>query len=564
MTLWVLPLLLLTPAAVPEIELHPLRGLRADVATLILAGRESGALRAAVLATPQAGSAVDATRRVAVWVEVDGASFLSEDPPDGPSAPLRAELYVYAMTPARELAASVGRRLSLPVAELRQSRIKLATYLDLPPGEYQLHVLVRELRSQRFALRLEPLNLAPAGEVPANEAPAIEGGWVVNVRGDLDMSGLGDAAVSGLFAWNPLHGIPGERMAEEPDREAIELSRRASQRVRAAADAYRNVLDRLASGRLDDAVGRLRELERGIGAHEDPERARELEVAQDLVIQELAEDAPESLLPLLVLHRERHVRALQETELSASHAISRRRRIVKLARNYGEKAQTDLAPVLAAAALTEVGASHLRDHVYPIGRRILESALAFDDDHLAALFCLAFVDEFNGRYEGSVETLRRALAVVPGSQEGRLRLALGLRRLGRSDEAVPLLRRLVEETPEDWLLTIAYEELGRLLLGRVGPEAAVELLQEGVARLPEQQRLYAQLSYFLDRSGERQRGREVLSRMPADTGRASPRRRYGEPPCDDGGSRELLLRHSTGRLPELAQALARLRAEEGR
>ncbi len=573
MTRWLLPLLLLAPGAVPEIELHPLHGLKADVATLILAGREGGALQAAVLATParvppaggrRTESAVDASRRVAIWVEVDGASLLAESPPDGLATSLVAELYVYAMTPARELAASLGRRLALPAGELRMSRLKLATYLDLPPGEYQLHVLVREPRSQRFALRLEPLILAPAPGAPAAEAPAIEGGWLVDLRADLDPSAPGDAADSGFFAWNPLHRLQGDGAAEESRRETIELVRRTSKRIRAAADAYRNVLDRLASGRLDDAVDRLRDLEREVGAHEDSQRAWELAVAQDQVIQQLAEDDPESLLPLIVLHRERHVRALQESRLNAFHSTSTRQRIVTLARTYGEKAQTDLAPKLAAVALADIGASYVRGQMDAIGLPILESALALDDDNVAALFCLAFVDERGGRYEDSAGVLRRALALVPASEEGRLRLALGLRRLGLADEAAALLRRLVEEISEDWLLTIAYEELGRLLLTLKGPEAAARLLEQGVSRLPEQQRLYAQLSYVLDRSGERQRGREVLAEMPADTGRASPRRLYSEPPCKGRGRRELLLRHATARLPVLGRVLARPRAEEGR
>lgn len=52
--------------------------------------------------------------------------------------------------------------------------------------------------------------------------------------------------------------------------------------------------------------------------------------------------------------------------------------------------------------------------------------------------------------------------------------------------------------------------------------------------------------------------------MSADSGRNSPRRLYSEPPRDGDGSREELLRHSTARFAVLAQALVRIRAEEGR
>lgn len=257
-------------------------------------------------------------------------------------------------------------------------------------------------------------------------APAAEGAWIVDRETLGEAAPGGSSAQAGLFAWNGLR-LPGEK-ARQP---AIELSgrRRTSQRADAAADAYRGVLDRLASGLLEDAVDGLRELEREVEAHKDPKRAWGwLADAQDRVIRELAEDDPESLLPLLVLHMESHDRTLREGRIYSFRSTSTRRRIVDLATTYGDKAQTDLAPALAAVAQGDLGASYVRGRWFGIARPILESALALDDDNVAALCYLAFVDEGSGRYQDSVDALRRALAVVPRSQEGRLRLALSLRR----------------------------------------------------------------------------------------------------------------------------------------
>ena len=270
MTPWLLCLFLFAPAAVPEI------------------GRESGALPAAVLATPGARRAADATtQRVAVWVEVDGPSLAGsrgdsagEPPPES----VRAELHVYAMTASGELAGSLGRRLRLPVAELLQGRVKLATYLDLAPGEYRLHVLVRELRSQRFALRLVPLTVAPSAGSPAAGSPVR--------RPPPALEGAASPRNAGIFAWNALQRSPDG----EEKRQAVELSgrRRTSKRIRAVAEAYRGVLDRLASGLLDEAAVGLRELESEVlHSHDQPYQAWSwLVAAQDQVIGELAEAAP--------------------------------------------------------------------------------------------------------------------------------------------------------------------------------------------------------------------------------------------------------------------------------
>ncbi|RMH23519.1 MAG: hypothetical protein D6696_00195, partial [Acidobacteria bacterium] len=164
-----------------EVRWRPLSGLRADVANLILAGRAGGAFRMAALAAPRARA--DGTGSVELWVEIDGAGLLGEPPAE---ARLTVELYAYALADgavAGFLARSVRLDLEQLGAALYDGGLKLGGELALEPGSYELRVLAREPRSQRFALRVlplvvpEPTPAAPLLLPPRFADPAA--GWIV-------------------------------------------------------------------------------------------------------------------------------------------------------------------------------------------------------------------------------------------------------------------------------------------------------------------------------------------------------------------------------------------------
>ena len=167
--------------------------------------------------------------------------------------------------------------------------------------------------------------------------------------------------------------------------------------------------------------------------------------------------------------------------------------------------------------------------------------------------------EKTGDYEESVRVLERLVALDPKSPEGRLRLAVNLRRLGKRDRAAEGLRGLVSEDNPPWVLAVAYEELASMLLDDGHPREAVALLDAAVGRLPGEGRLLVQLAYALDRAGDTARSRQVLARLaPSDEDReGSPRHQYNRWPSSDlmdPGSP--LQQAGMVRLPALGSALA--------
>ena len=534
------------------IEVRPMAGPRADVAALLLGGSDSGALEALALAVPRAASAGPT---VDYWIELDGERLLADGSAEAPPpVTLRLEVYAYAMTRAGELAGHSSRRVRVPLNELGErlaaGGLLLTGRLEIEAVETQLRLLVREPRSQRFALRV--LHVAAASEKDAMASLPPQLSRLSPDTGEAWIVGRAAAAGATPAAAKPTAETPPTAGETSP-------RRRMAQRIAAIARSYRSVLDRLAGGASDRAVGELLELETTVLTPSDSRRQAggALASAEEQVIKQLAGHDPESLLPLLLLHLGAHERYLDDRVASAYLLAATRERILDLAQRYASLTQGEMAAELAASALAELGVALDRAGLPMATQRLLSEALSLDEQHTAALLYLAFWHERRGSYSDAVPLLRRLIAVDPGSQQGRLRLALALRRLGRGDEAVRLLRQVIRDGGSDDLQTIAYQELGRVLLARGDSVEASRLLQTAVSRYPDRQRLYLQLAYALDRSGEGRRSREIIRALPADTGELSPRNLYSRRPAvGTGQSRRTLARHATARLPRLAQALA--------
>lgn len=648
-----------------DLAARPLAGPKADVAGLLLAASDGGSLRAAALALGGCDGRVD------FWMELEGASLLDEAALGPPPEFLRLELYAYAVTPSGELAGSLSRWVQVPLetlgGDLLASGVKLAGHLELPPGDYQLRLLAREPRSQRFALRLLGVTLGDAAMGSPLVSPPLvadaDRNWIVvrdaedlrpgvgrglasqelpsalpvlvageesalRVRGcglagrslaarllnrerqpitELELRTVAPAEPTddGAHAvrWRLPEVEPGtyllelstsgapaappallpivvlaaaldeppaswaavRRLAEDPEeqRRVLEVAAetRGAKRVAAVAAAYRGVLERLSIGETEAAIERLGALDREtFDTARDRSRAqRWLLAGQERVVAALADQDPESLLPLLVMHLETHARYRRQGLADPLLLGAVRERIVLLARTYVTQSSSDLAPSLAATALAELGVALERAKDRLGARRVLEEAVAMDDQNAATLLALAHLYERTGLRQEAATTLRKLLARMPSSDEGRLRLALNLRHLGEVAEAARLLRQVIVHGTPGWLLTIAYEELGRLLLQQENFAEAARVLEEGISRLPDEQRLYVHLAYLLDRGGDRQLGFTVLDRAPAASGRPSPRLLYSRPPPTDGGEGYATLRrHGYARLPLLGQALAGL------
>lgn len=664
------------------LKARTLRGPRADVAALLLAAEEGGSLWAAGLVVPRpVDPELDpATARIDFWLELDGARLLSEAGLDDPATLaeaglempefLRLELHAYALNRQGELAGAVSRRVSVPMAEhgdrLRRSGVRMLAPFDLGAGEYQLRVLVREPRSQRFVLRLAEITvptarepyLGPprrsiaatewisAQEVPAGStaAPAVpdqvlaafpvifdtgvtqfevdgrlpagtrlgarlldgEGGEVARpilapdrwprqgerlslavelgevapgpYRLELSTDGglvsgarmavLPRGVSDGDVAWTRVDRLASQRPATagQPVEEIgpeLEAERGARNRVRAIAMAYRQVLEVMAGGSFEDAVERLDVMESEVLASGES-RSDALDwllAAEERVARQLARENPEALLPLMVLHLE--VYGLYDSrDIQPLRLIATRRRMHDLAQVYGEESKEAMSRRLAATVLAEAGIAIDRHNMPQEARRMLEAAFELDDANPTQLLYLGYWYERRGFYEQASKPLARLVEVDPSAHEGRLRLALCQRRLGKIDAAEAQLRDLLSRGAEPWLEHLAYQELARILLAKERVDEAIRLLEEAVARYPDHQRLHLQLVYALERGDAGYRVAERLRTLPADQGRLSARNLYSRRPRSTlGGAGARLRRHATGRLPILAVALGQLEDE---
>ncbi|RMH15078.1 MAG: tetratricopeptide repeat protein, partial [Acidobacteria bacterium] len=341
---------------------------------------------------------------------------------------------------------------------------------------------------------------------------------------------------------------------ERPGRRRLKRLQSQKEAVAALTAAYRDSLQRLASGATGEALELLEATE--VAAVEDDAAAAPglLAAAQGGVIADLAERDPECLVPLLMLHLELHDRYVEARRFPL--AAFARDRIVDLAERYARNATSERAPVLASEALADLGAYLLHAQLRNPGRNMLERALQLDERNVFARLDLAVALERFGEYRPAVAALRRLTELDPELGEARLRLAINLARIGERAESERQLRRLIAGGADDWLLAIAYQELARHYLAEARLEAAVSLLDESIHRLPQEGRLYLLLAYALDRSGRAGRGREILDAAPLATREASPRNRYNRRLAGDRTlARRALRRGSLARLPALALAL---------
>lgn len=126
-------------------------------AELLLAGEAGGPVAVSVLAAPFKGPGERAF--VPVLVEADGESLLV----DHAAGLLSAEIYVYALDPAGAaagfLAQNVGVNLLQQEATVRRGGLKYYGELELPPGRYELRVLVRNAQTRGHGLAAFPLTV---------------------------------------------------------------------------------------------------------------------------------------------------------------------------------------------------------------------------------------------------------------------------------------------------------------------------------------------------------------------------------------------------------------------
>jgi tetratricopeptide (TPR) repeat protein len=183
-------------------------------------------------------------------------------------------------------------------------------------------------------------------------------------------------------------------------------------------------------------------------------------------------------------------------------------------------------------------------------------ALLHDAGQTAAVAGLAAIHEKRGEYSAALARLRQLARADPSDREARLRLAMVLARTGQLREAEVQLRPLAGDG-DDWVRSLAAQELARLLAGRGEPRAALTLLEAAAAALPCDSAVQVQATYVAERVGG---GRPLDLGTLAHCGEAgeSARARYTRPPTAHlGRLRQGLAAHDTTWREALGRALPR-------
>lgn len=140
----------------------------AEAGELLLAGSERDEIGTAVVAAPLRMTPEGA--RVPVLVEIAGAGLGSPK-----TGAVRTDLYVYAFTRTGEVEAARSRRFVLDPAGLPslEGGFKLLEVIELPPGEHQIRVLVRNVETGAVALRVASLIVPDGGGAVEGILPPI-------------------------------------------------------------------------------------------------------------------------------------------------------------------------------------------------------------------------------------------------------------------------------------------------------------------------------------------------------------------------------------------------------
>ena len=141
-------------------------------AETVVGGGDSGVLRTTVLAAPFRTSWQAAGKAyVPVVIEADGATLLNGTAGDA----LAVEVYAYAIDSAGAIQDYFSQSLRFELAKvlplLDKTGLKFFGHLDLPPGEYNVRVLVRNSGNGDFGLRNQGLVVPAVGKWAAQLLP---------------------------------------------------------------------------------------------------------------------------------------------------------------------------------------------------------------------------------------------------------------------------------------------------------------------------------------------------------------------------------------------------------
>ncbi len=320
--------------------------------------------------------------------------------------------------------------------------------------------------------------------------------------------------------------------------------------------AYADALRPLAAGDPRAARTRLFELAESLARDQGLEGLKLLDRVELEVARSLAKADPGALAPVTMLHHWLYQEARRrDLSLLSTHARNSTLRLVEITLDFPSLAsQKRAARVLASLGGMLQQADQIR-----FSQRVFRRALTVDSGNRAACLGLAVNHEKIGDWETAAEHLTTLVEAYPQDGEGRLRLAVNLRRLERKKAAQRHLEEVLAGEHPRWVLSLASQELARHEIEGGDLDRAVEILDAAIARLPGSQKLYLQLAFLHDARQEPEAARRTLVEMSlrASSRDPSSRRRYTRwPTAALEETRRELAAETASRRGELAAALA--------
>jgi Flp pilus assembly protein TadD len=359
---------------------------------------------------------------------------------------------------------------------------------------------------------------------------------------------------AGLTAWaQPVPGTQGGASA---------LGLRAGGKVAPGKiqEIYRKVLADWSAGETERAPDELIELESAVVLDADAATRKVLLKEEQAVIHQIGAADLEVLVPIAVLHHEAYRRLLERGFHGHALAMIHTRTMARdLAVLYHQQAGSEGASLVSSRLLTSLGGLLQQSSQQFPAAEMFQEAVELDPKNVAALLGLATIYEKNAQTDSAIKHLRHVLEVEPGNVEGRLRLAMNLRRQpDHAPEAAKLLTDLIAVTEPSWAMPLAFQELARLDSDEGKTAEAEKVLRQALKRYPNDLRLHVQLAAVLDRRGAPGEATVLVEKaltLPMGE-EASARFLYNTVRQDAFASaRTFLAENSRSRLPVLAQAL---------
>jgi tetratricopeptide (TPR) repeat protein len=359
---------------------------------------------------------------------------------------------------------------------------------------------------------------------------------------------------AGLTAW--AQPVPGTQSG------ASALGLRAGEKIPPAKiqEIYRKVLADWSSGETERAPDELIELESAVVLDADAATRKVLLKEEQAVIHQVGTADLEVLVPIAVLHHEAYRRLLERGFHGHALAMIHTRTMARdLAILYHDQSGSEGASLVSSRLLTSLGGLLQQSAQQLPAAEMFQQAVELDPKNVAALLGLATIYEKNAQTESAVKHLRHVLEVEPGNIEGRLRLAMNLRRQpDHGPEAAKLLTDLTAVTEPSWAMPLAFQELARLDSDEGKTAEAEKVLRQALKRYPNDLRLHVQLAAVLDRRGAPGEATALVEKaltLPMGE-EASARFLYNTVRPDAfAAARTFLAENSRSRLPVLAQAL---------